>query len=156
MNDAPHPALLPTGLYDLLPPEAEIEAELTARLMGVLGAHGYERVKPPLVEFEETLLSGAGAVFMTIFASELFCRRSVRDIVAGIAATAVIAGLYLTWDWLAPASVPSSGTMMMLGFVVTLAGAAAAGVLMQPRLGCAKASQPATNVNFDIPAGACD
>jgi ATP phosphoribosyltransferase regulatory subunit len=61
MNDAPHPALLPTGLYDLLPPEAEIEAEVTARLMGVLAAHGYQRVKPPLVEFEETLLSGAGA-----------------------------------------------------------------------------------------------
>jgi ATP phosphoribosyltransferase regulatory subunit len=61
MNDAPHPALLPAGLYDLLPPEAEIEAEVTARLMGVLAAHGYEPVKPPLVEFEETLLSGAGA-----------------------------------------------------------------------------------------------
>jgi ATP phosphoribosyltransferase regulatory subunit len=60
MNDMPHPALLPAGLYDLLPPEAEIEAEVTARLMGVLAAHGYERVKPPLVEFEETLLSGAG------------------------------------------------------------------------------------------------
>src|SRR5439155_1300192 len=61
MNDAPHPALLPAGLYDLLPPEAEIEAAVTARLMGVLAAHGYERVKPRLVEFEETLLSGAGA-----------------------------------------------------------------------------------------------
>jgi ATP phosphoribosyltransferase regulatory subunit len=61
MNDAPHPALLPAGLYDLLPPEAEIEADVTARLMGVLGAYGYERVKPPLVEFEETLLSEAGA-----------------------------------------------------------------------------------------------
>jgi len=61
MNDAPHPALLPAGFYDLLPPEAEIEAAVTGRLMGVLAAHGYERVKPPLVEFEETLLSGAGA-----------------------------------------------------------------------------------------------
>jgi ATP phosphoribosyltransferase regulatory subunit len=61
MNDAPHPALLPAGLYDLLPPEAEIEAEVTERLMAVLAAHGYERVKPPLVEFEETLLAGAGA-----------------------------------------------------------------------------------------------
>jgi ATP phosphoribosyltransferase regulatory subunit len=61
MNDAPHPALLPAGLYDLLPPEAEIEAAVTARLIGVLAAHGYERVKPPLVEFEETLLSGAGS-----------------------------------------------------------------------------------------------
>src|SRR6266849_8259160 len=61
MNDMPHPALLPAGLYDLLPPEAEIEAEVTGRLMGVLAAHGYQRVKPPLVEFEETLLVGAGA-----------------------------------------------------------------------------------------------
>ena len=61
MNDAPHAALLPTGLYDLLPPVAEREAEVTARLMAVLTSHGYERVKPPLVEFEETLLSGAGA-----------------------------------------------------------------------------------------------
>ena len=68
MNDAPHPALLPAGLYDLLPPEAEIEAAVTARLMGVLAAHGYERVKPPLVEFEETLLGGAG----TAMASDTF------------------------------------------------------------------------------------
>src|SRR6202043_2588216 len=68
MNDAPHAALLPTGLYDLLPPAAEREAEVTARLMGVLASHGYERVKPPLVEFEETLLSGAGAAM----ASETF------------------------------------------------------------------------------------
>ena len=61
MNDVPHPALLPAGLYDLLPPEAEIEARVTATLMGVLASHGYERVKPPLVEFEDTLLAGAGA-----------------------------------------------------------------------------------------------
>jgi ATP phosphoribosyltransferase regulatory subunit len=61
MNDAPHQALLPAGLYDLLPPEAEVEAEVTGRLIGVLASHGYERVKPPLVEFEETLLSGAGS-----------------------------------------------------------------------------------------------
>ena len=61
MNDATPTALLPTGLYDLLPPVAEREAEVTARLMAVLTSHGYERVKPPLVEFEETLLTGAGA-----------------------------------------------------------------------------------------------
>src|SRR5580704_6464260 len=61
MNDAPHAALLPTGLYDLLPPEAELEADVTGRLMAVLTSHGYERVKPPLVEFEDTLLAGAGA-----------------------------------------------------------------------------------------------
>src|SRR5438477_10255735 len=60
MNDAPHPALLPAGLYDLLPPDAEIEAEVTGGLMGWLAAQGYERVKPPLVDFEETLLSAPG------------------------------------------------------------------------------------------------
>ena len=64
MNDAPPIALLPTGLYDLLPPVAEREAEVTARLMAVLTSHGYQRVKPPLVEFEETLLSGAGAAML--------------------------------------------------------------------------------------------
>jgi len=61
MHDAPHPALLPTGMRDLLPPEAEAEAQVVARLMASLTGHGYERVKPPLVEFEETLFAGAGA-----------------------------------------------------------------------------------------------
>ncbi len=37
MNDAPHPALLPTGMRDLLPPEAEVEAQVVARLMATLG-----------------------------------------------------------------------------------------------------------------------
>ncbi|HTZ80107.1 MAG TPA: ATP phosphoribosyltransferase regulatory subunit [Stellaceae bacterium] len=61
MNDSLHPALLPLGLVDLLPPEAAIEASVVARIMAVLQGHGYERVKPPLMEFEENLLSGAGA-----------------------------------------------------------------------------------------------
>jgi len=69
MNDVLHPALLPAGLYDLLPPEAQVEAEVTARLTGVLASHGYERVKPPLVEFEETLLSGAGSAMASWCAS---------------------------------------------------------------------------------------
>lgn len=61
MNEPLHRALLPLGLRDLLPPEAAVEAAVMARLMAVLASHGYERVKPPLVEFEENLLSGAGA-----------------------------------------------------------------------------------------------
>jgi ATP phosphoribosyltransferase regulatory subunit len=65
MNDAAHPALLPTGMHDLLPPEAEIEAHVVSQLMATLAAHGYERVKPPLVEFEETLFAGAGATMAT-------------------------------------------------------------------------------------------
>jgi ATP phosphoribosyltransferase regulatory subunit len=65
MSDTPHPALLPTGIHDLLPPEAEAEADAVSRLMATLAAHGYERVEPPLVEFEETLFSGAGAAMTT-------------------------------------------------------------------------------------------
>jgi len=37
-----------------------------------------------------------------------------------------------------------------------LVGAIAAGVIMRTRTGLAKAAQPATPVNFEVPAGACD
>jgi tripartite ATP-independent transporter DctM subunit len=65
---------------------------------------------------------GAGAMFMTVFALEIFCARSGRDMVAGILATGLIAGVYLAWDFLAPDTVPSSGTLMLVGFFVTLFG----------------------------------
>ncbi len=57
----PNPALLPAGLRDLLPPEAETEAAAVEVVMGVFAAHGYERIKPPLLEFEDGLLAGSGA-----------------------------------------------------------------------------------------------
>lgn len=56
-----HAALLPAGLTDLLPPEAQHEASVVERMMAECGGHGYERVKPPLVEFEDGLLAGPGA-----------------------------------------------------------------------------------------------
>ena len=65
---------------------------------------------------------GVGALFMTVFAAEVFFSRNVRDLIAGIVATAVVVGLYLAWDALAPASVPSSGTLMLVGFFITLFG----------------------------------
>jgi hypothetical protein len=37
-----------------------------------------------------------------------------------------------------------------------LIAGASAGILMQTKQGFAKAAQPATNVNFDVPADACD
>jgi len=57
----PNPALLPAGLHDLLPPEAETEAATVHALMEAFAAHGYGRVKPPLLEFEDGLLAGAGS-----------------------------------------------------------------------------------------------
>ncbi len=55
-----NPALLPAGLRDLLPPEAETEAAAVERIMAAFTAHGYERIKPPLIEFEDGLLAGFG------------------------------------------------------------------------------------------------
>lgn len=60
-EDLPSPALLPSGLTDLLPPEAAREAALVEAMHAVFAAHGYERVKPPLLEFEDSLLAGSGA-----------------------------------------------------------------------------------------------
>lgn len=61
MTDVLNTALLPEGFYDVLPPDAAQEAAVIERMMAVLGGHGFDRVKPPLVEFEDTLLSGVGA-----------------------------------------------------------------------------------------------
>ena len=65
---------------------------------------------------------GAGALLMTAFALDLFCARPLPDALAGLVATGIIAVLYLGWDLLAPASVPSSGTLMLAGFFLTLLG----------------------------------
>ena len=60
MSDAPNKAQLPDGLRDALPHDAAHEAAIIERLLHVVGTHGYERVDPPLVEFEDSLLEGAG------------------------------------------------------------------------------------------------
>jgi ATP phosphoribosyltransferase regulatory subunit len=63
MNEKPtnHPALLPAGLRDTLPPEAEVQAKSVETIMDCFAAHGYQRVETPLLEFEDSLFSGAGA-----------------------------------------------------------------------------------------------
>lgn len=60
-EDLPNPALLPAGFADLLPPDAAREAGLVEAMMAAFAQHGYERVKPPLLEFEDSLLTGSGA-----------------------------------------------------------------------------------------------
>ncbi len=63
MTDDPPPnlALLPAGLRDMLPPEAETEASSVESVMSAFAAHGYQRVKPPLIEYEESLFAASGA-----------------------------------------------------------------------------------------------
>ena len=53
-------ALLPEGLNDLLPEEAAFEAKVVEALLSVFSGYGYSRVKPPLIEFEESMLADAG------------------------------------------------------------------------------------------------
>ena len=53
-------ALLPAGLEDLLPPEADQEDAMVRLLSNNFTSYGYQRVKPPLLEFEDSLLDGIG------------------------------------------------------------------------------------------------
>jgi ATP phosphoribosyltransferase regulatory subunit len=52
--------LLPEGLRDRLPPHAAATAALVHGLTATFASHGYERVQPPMVEYEETLGSRLG------------------------------------------------------------------------------------------------
>jgi ATP phosphoribosyltransferase regulatory subunit len=54
MSDT-NPDILPAGLSDLLPPRAEQAERLTRHAMDVFSGHGYDRVSPPLVEYERSL-----------------------------------------------------------------------------------------------------
>lgn len=60
MNEFTKKNLLPAGMCDVLPPDAEIEAVATEQIVSCFSSFGYKRVKPPLIEFEESLLSGSG------------------------------------------------------------------------------------------------
>ncbi len=61
MSDSADKALLPAGMSDVLSPDAAFEAAVLERLMAWFSRHGYDRVKPPLIEFEAGLLTGIGA-----------------------------------------------------------------------------------------------
>ncbi|MCK5274436.1 MAG: ATP phosphoribosyltransferase regulatory subunit [Alphaproteobacteria bacterium] len=65
MNESTRKALLPDGLRDVLPPDAAHEAAVAGRLVAAFAARGYRRVDPPLVEFEDSLLDGAGQAMAT-------------------------------------------------------------------------------------------
>jgi len=60
LPEAESAALLPAGLRDVLPPRADWEAAASEALLMAFGRQGYARVKPPLIEFEQTLLQGSG------------------------------------------------------------------------------------------------
>lgn len=61
MSETASPTLLPEGLRDVLPVAAAEEAAVVEQLAASFESNGYDRVSPPLVEFESTLLAGMGA-----------------------------------------------------------------------------------------------
>ncbi len=55
-------SLLPKGFYDELYPDAYLRMQAIYNLTSIFVKAGYQLVDPPLVEFEDTLLSGQGSV----------------------------------------------------------------------------------------------
>ena len=53
--------LLPDGMTELLPPDAQRVETLRRELLDLFHRWGYELVMPPMVEYLESLLTGAGA-----------------------------------------------------------------------------------------------
>lgn len=60
MNENEQNALLPAGLRDVLPNDAAFEAQIVEQIVTLFGQNGYDRVKAPLIEFEDSLLAGDG------------------------------------------------------------------------------------------------
>ncbi|WP_455199171.1 ATP phosphoribosyltransferase regulatory subunit [Kaarinaea lacus] len=52
--------LLPEGIEELLPPQAQQLEQLRRRLLDLFNSWGYELVMPPLVEYLDSLLTGTG------------------------------------------------------------------------------------------------
>lgn len=52
--------LLPEGIEDLLPTQAEIVEGMRRKLLDLFHVHGYELVIPPLIEFVDSLQVGTG------------------------------------------------------------------------------------------------
>lgn len=58
-------ALLPSGFVDILPPDAKKEADSIYTLMQMFERFGYDRVKPPFLEFEDSLLAPGPGVHLS-------------------------------------------------------------------------------------------
>ena len=65
---------------------------------------------------------GLGAACMTVFAAEILFERNWRRVLRAVAILAAVACIFLLGDAFIPNAMPSSGTLMLLGFVLTLAG----------------------------------
>jgi tripartite ATP-independent transporter DctM subunit len=65
---------------------------------------------------------GLGAACMTVFAAEILLARNWRHILQAVAVLAAVSAIFLAGMAWIPDAMPSSGTLMLLGFALTLAG----------------------------------
>ena len=65
---------------------------------------------------------GLGAACMTVFAAEILLKRNWRRVLRAVVILGAIAGIFLLGNSFIPDAMPSSGTLMFVGFAVTLAG----------------------------------
>jgi TRAP-type C4-dicarboxylate transport system permease small subunit len=65
---------------------------------------------------------GAGAIFMTVFALDLFVRRPLAEAIAAGAVTGLLGTAFIALSAFFPALAPSPGMCMLVGFIVTLLG----------------------------------
>jgi tripartite ATP-independent transporter DctM subunit len=65
---------------------------------------------------------GLGAACMTVFAAEIFLHRGWRNVLRAAAILAGLSTIFLVGVAVIPDAMPSSGTLMLAGFVLTLAG----------------------------------
>jgi tripartite ATP-independent transporter DctM subunit len=65
---------------------------------------------------------GLGAACMTLFAADILLMRNWRRALRAAVILAAIAGVFVLADAYIPDAMPSSGTLMLVGFVLTLAG----------------------------------
>src|SRR3954471_2582699 len=70
---------------------------------------------------------GFGAACMAAFALDHFVRRDWRDVFAAITIIAAVTGLWLAWSTLSPRTAPGPAPLMLIGFVLSLAGGMAIG-----------------------------
>ena len=60
MTTPPESWLLPAGVEEILPPEADRLEQCRRRLIDLFNTWGYQLVMPPFIEYLESLLTGTG------------------------------------------------------------------------------------------------
>ena len=120
-------ALLPQGLQDAVD---DVGATLVLIVAGYVAFHAVEL---GLMTSGQTTGSGLplqltfypmglGAACMTVFAADILLMRDWRRALRAAVILAAISGVFLLCDAYVPDAMPSSGTLMLVGFVLTLAG----------------------------------